>query len=432
MSALALVAFSLMGVYSANAQLNGNYTINKNGSASTTNFQSFTSAVQALRGVARSDGGPSLGTGVNGAVTFTVTVGSGPYNEQIVIPAITGASSVNRITFEGNQQTVEFNTSSTTNTAVFSLDGADYITLNNIYIKPTNSTYGRGVWLYNRADYNIISNCKMDITSSTSTSNGAAAGIVMAGSATSATSYTTGGIKGIGNLFKNNEIFGSSTNNGMYSGIILNGGSSVSTDGNVVEGNIIRNFYLYGIYCYYNLADIVFRGNTITRGTKPTITTFYGIYSYYCPGSKFYDNFIADGAPTTSTYTFTGYGIYSYYGTTASVGMYEYINNTVKFTNGYYLFGFYALEYYTSGKKFLHNTVYMNVPNMYYGYGIYTNEYNYGAIDIKNNIVDIRANNLLSTTYNIYNYSYSTPTINGNVLPRTTSSYPLYRLCLLY
>src|SRR5688572_27857173 len=96
MKKLLLLAASLLLGFGSFAQppctvLNGSYTINKNAAASATNFTSFTSAAAALSTC-----------GVNGAVTITVAPNSGPYNEQVTLPAITGTSAANTVTFEGN------------------------------------------------------------------------------------------------------------------------------------------------------------------------------------------------------------------------------------------------------------------------------------------------------------------------------------------
>ena len=83
-------------VYSTSVYVNtpstiaGTYTINKNAAASSTNFQSITSAINAM------------GCGITGAVVFNVVAASGPYNEKLTIPAISGASATNTITFNGN------------------------------------------------------------------------------------------------------------------------------------------------------------------------------------------------------------------------------------------------------------------------------------------------------------------------------------------
>src|SRR5437762_3550525 len=79
-------AFFLLFYFTSSAQLSGNYTINPSGSGST-NFKSFSNAVDTLKKY-----------GVSGPVTYLVA--DGTYTEKISIPAITGASATNRITFQ--------------------------------------------------------------------------------------------------------------------------------------------------------------------------------------------------------------------------------------------------------------------------------------------------------------------------------------------
>jgi len=70
--------------------MGGSYTINSGAATSGTNYTSFTDALNDLSC-----------RGVSSAVMYTVVVPSGPYNEQISIPAIEGASVTNTITFKG-------------------------------------------------------------------------------------------------------------------------------------------------------------------------------------------------------------------------------------------------------------------------------------------------------------------------------------------
>ena len=70
------------------AQLSGSYTIDPSGTG-TNNYTSFTSAISALST-----------SGVSGAVTFNVKQGT--YTEQVTIPAVTGASATNKITFQAD------------------------------------------------------------------------------------------------------------------------------------------------------------------------------------------------------------------------------------------------------------------------------------------------------------------------------------------
>ena len=80
-----LLAFLLLN-FSALGQISGMFTIDKNGNG-TNNFTSFGAAVSAL-----------TTSGVSGPTVFHVKEGS--YNERFTIPAITGSSTTNTITFQ--------------------------------------------------------------------------------------------------------------------------------------------------------------------------------------------------------------------------------------------------------------------------------------------------------------------------------------------
>src|ERR1017187_5987314 len=77
--------FFLVYSHSISAQaLTGTYTIG----ATNSNYTSFTAAAKGL-----------TTNGVSGPVTFNVAPGN--YNESITMPAISGASAINTITFKG-------------------------------------------------------------------------------------------------------------------------------------------------------------------------------------------------------------------------------------------------------------------------------------------------------------------------------------------
>src|SRR5688572_5407977 len=130
----------------------GTYTINSGQSTGGSNFQSFTDAVAALS------------CGISGPVIFNVAAGSGPYNEQITIPAIGGTSAINTITFNGNGRTLSFNSTTSATRAGISLNGANYITIDNLVIDGSAGTYGWGVWFTSGADNNTVSNCVINIS----------------------------------------------------------------------------------------------------------------------------------------------------------------------------------------------------------------------------------------------------------------------------
>lgn len=105
-----MLCLSLVGT--SHAQMSGAYTINNGAAVSSTNFLNWTSFVNALRGVARTDAGPNYTGSVTGPVT--VTVSGGPYTERITIPQIVGMSSTNTVTIDGQGTVLQWNGASST------------------------------------------------------------------------------------------------------------------------------------------------------------------------------------------------------------------------------------------------------------------------------------------------------------------------------
>lgn len=144
---LLFVFIFFLGISSlVHAQLSGTYTI-----GSTGQYSSFTDAINELTTL-----------GVSDSVIFDLLPGT--YNEQIVIDEINGVNSTNTITFQsqtGNQSDVilEFAVSSGDANYVINLNGADYITFQNMTISviPT-SRYNRLIELSGDANYNKIAN----------------------------------------------------------------------------------------------------------------------------------------------------------------------------------------------------------------------------------------------------------------------------------
>lgn len=278
----------LMTLYFCNAslaQLSGTYTINSALPASLTNYQNFRSTINDLLGAARTDGGPNHGSGgVSGPVTFNVAAG-GIYNEQITIPSITGTSATNRITYKGNGSTIAFASNNSGARAVIRLNGAKYITFENLKINAIGGTYGYGIHLTGIAEYNVIDKCTI-LTDSTFVS-------------TTATAANYAGI-----VASPNSAFGfpytlNSANNCTISNSIIVGGSrGVQIDGGGysasgpyvpanhsrgmrVINNIIRGFFSFGIA--FNMTDsLVLSGNDIHRKFRKDATSYmYCIHSGY-------------------------------------------------------------------------------------------------------------------------------------------------------
>jgi hypothetical protein len=237
----------------------GIYTINQTAPASATNFVSFNAAKAALE------------CGIEGSVTFNVVAATGPYNEQLVLDSIPGTSATKTITFNGNGNTINFNSTNTNERAVIKLNGTDYVGFYNLIITAPGTLtteYGFGVQLTNNADNNTINNCTINLnTSSTSTNY---AGIVISNSATSAV--------GTGDTRCDNNTISFNTVNGGYYGITLvaNGTTDVINN-NTIFNNTVKDFYSYGIYVNGAVNSLI-EGNNISRPTRTVLTTHYGIY----------------------------------------------------------------------------------------------------------------------------------------------------------
>ncbi|HMU08541.1 MAG TPA: hypothetical protein PKC54_00930 [Ferruginibacter sp.] len=266
----------------------GTYTINSAVATGGTNYQTFADAVNALS------------CGIAGPVIFNVNAASGPYNEQVIIPAIGGASSTNTITFNGNGRTVTDNgTAVTGQRAVFKLDGADWVTINNFVINTGTGTYGYGVQMLNNADNNTVSNCIINTnTGSTSTTN--YAGVLIN---STASAITTAGAS----LCDNNTVSGNTINGGLAGVAIVANTTTSQVFNNKVLNNTITDFYNYGVYINGNVGTLI-EGNDISRPARSTVTTFYGVFlttislNTVVSKNKFHDPFAGNLASASTAY----------------------------------------------------------------------------------------------------------------------------------
>ena len=150
----------------------GTYTIGSGGT-----YANFTAAFAAAS------------CGVAGPVVFQVLPNSGPYNEQIEIQEIPGMSATNTITVKGNFNTLTNSVTTGARHTLF-LNGADYLTFEDLTIEAAGTTNGWGVRMNNNANNNTFKRCIIK-TSETSTSSLFAA-FTLTTSATAATGSQTG------------------------------------------------------------------------------------------------------------------------------------------------------------------------------------------------------------------------------------------------
>ena len=257
--------------------LSGTYSIGPAG-----DYPSFSAAANA-----------AMSCGVNGPTVFRVMPGTGPYFEQVTIGPILGASPTNTVTFTGGpgRETIGFNGTSTTARHVIKLDGAAHVILDSLSIINDDPAFGFGVHLQNQANYNFIRNCFIQVDTVSTLNDFCPVAI-------SGDEVTTGGNHGDFNEIVNNTLIGG------YYGVGLRGTNTTTFSvRNKISGNIIRQTYYYGIYCYYQDFTTISQNKFIMRSTGSTAA--YGIYLYYVDRFNVTKNDVKG---------FGGNGIYCIYG----------------------------------------------------------------------------------------------------------------------
>ncbi len=385
------------------SSLIGNYTINSGAPAGNRNFQTFAAAIARL-----------TTCGVAGPVTFNVEPGSGPYNEQVVIPQIAGASSTNRIVFNGNGETIQFNPV-TANRHIVKLDGADWITIKKFTIKTVAAaTFGWGVhfangqYNNNAANNNTIDSCTIDISTVVSTTIDNSAGIVAAGSASDLNAAGNAS----SNTISNNTIIGA------YQGIVMNGtATSVNAVQNLITKNTIRDFYANGIELTDNDRTVI-SFNDISRATRAAVTTFTGVeLGIGNKGCIVNGNRIHDTHNAATTQSGTAYGV-NVTGCDAPTGAENKVTNNLVYNFNSATGIQYGLANTGSDSvHYYHNTVVLdNAPSTS---GVTRGFYQTTAatgIDIKNNIFFISRGGTGIKYCLFFNTVASTFTSNNNIL----------------
>ena len=225
--------------------MHGTYRI---GTSAAAKFNTIQSAIDALA------------IGVDGPVTFLIE--SGTYTERIAMKEITGASANNTITFRsltGNRDDVviahnSHNGAYGVECGVFTLDGADYVTLSNLTIKTTDVAYNGLVYLCNIAQHNTVDSCHLVAPMSTERNTGSIGLVASKGGSTENTNNDY--------LTVSNSLI-----EGGYYGVYLTGPSSVSIPQEVgaqIVGNTIQGQGGGGAVYVANAKQVRIDGNRIS------------------------------------------------------------------------------------------------------------------------------------------------------------------------
>lgn len=366
----------------------GNYTINASLPTAGTNFNSFTEAAAAIA------------CGISGPVVFDIDSASGPYIEQIVLPSTIGSDANKPVTFNGNGATISFN-GTATDPFTFGIDGADYITVNRLYIESANSTYALACHLWNNADHNTFNNCTFYVSPTSLSSS--ACPISISGSRTSAFQAGASG---------NNNVIDNCTMVGGYFGASFYGNNGGANTGNQIKNSRLDDFHMYGVYNFYNNGTVIDK-NILDRSTRVSPAAFYGIYiGTGSLNTQVTNNIVRNPFTMAPTQNQDAYGIYSTID--ATVGNENvYINNLIYgfegngSHHGIYLSGADHIKVY-------HNTVVLDDVNSTVGsaYGILSTGTTAG-IQIKNNNVYISRGGSSGEKYGLY-YSNGLKTSDYN------------------
>ena len=368
----------------------GTYTINSAVATGGTNFQSYSAAVNAIA------------CGTTGPVVFNTVAGSGPYNEQVIIPQIGTNSAANTITFNCNNTTINYTNTSSANYAIVKLDGADYIRIKKLNVVPnTASTNAIGILVSNDADNNIIDSCTVDLgQTATSTTF---SGICVGGSSTA---VTTGTVPCDSNVISNNTVVG-----GYY--CVANVGTSTASQyNNQFLNNTIRDYYVYGLYMIYNTGTQVI-GNDLHRTNRPSASTFYGIVNSTgnlksnITRNRIHNPFTVYTAGTT--------GYYLYNSNTGALGSENVFSNNAVYNMDGLTGTQYIMYSYGNYAKWYHNTISSDYAGATSGstYGYYQASSTYNVVEVKDNIISVTRGGT-GTKYAVYHSAAGYATVMNN------------------
>ena len=307
----------------------GTYTIDPSGNGDYTNIAAAISDM--------------ANNGISGSVIFKIK--NGTYNEQLVIPAISGASATNTITFESfsgnkNDVVIQYAATSASLNYTVNFNGADYVTFRNLTIKATGTNYGTAVKFGNNADYNTLNN--VNIYGKRNAYSGDRFSVVYS---YQNSSFTT---------ISNSNIYGGSIGINM-----IGPGWNYKEPGTAIDSNVIDSFSSLGINMQYQRECNV-RGNYIhvdnstglsnVRGLLFTYsdsiedvtnnqiimeadTSYFGIMLNACENavdlpSNFSNNMVSVKATAATTLPIGIYSLSTYYHNFYNNTVYLYGNNT--------------------------------------------------------------------------------------------------------
>lgn len=258
----------------ANAQLSGTYTINSNASANA-DYTSFGSAVAALS------------AGVSGQVIFEVAPGT--YEEYVTVNAVSGSSATSRIIFRGmgadNQQVVLTSNAGYTNNSTLKLNGADFVTFENLTVTTTSTNNAVLLRFSGSAENNRFENVRF-------------VGIEVPSSSSDNNKNLVHMDNGDGVYCNGDEFVGCQFINGCIALYLQGKNMSQFNTGVLVENCTFSNQQFKSVYItFFN--DAVVRGNIITNANDYK-TDYNAIDVFQCFNACLFENNVINVTRSTS------------------------------------------------------------------------------------------------------------------------------------
>ena len=268
------LALSLFIATLVSAQMSGTYTINSN-SSSNPDYTSFSAAASALS------------AGVSGQVIFEVAPGT--YEEYVTINEINGASATNRVIFRGmgadNQQVVITSNAGYTDNATVKLNGADYVTFENMTLTTTSTAKAQLLRFNGQCDYTRFENVRfvgLEVTSNSSDND----------------KNLVHMYNGDGIVDHDTQFVGCQFINGCVALYLQGKNMSLFNEGVLIENCTFENQQFKSIYLtFYN--NIVLRGNTIINANDYK-TDYNAIDIFQCYEGGLIENNIMNVTRTTA------------------------------------------------------------------------------------------------------------------------------------
>ncbi|MES2688887.1 MAG: T9SS type A sorting domain-containing protein [Bacteroidota bacterium] len=222
--------------------------------------------------------------GINGPVSFKLAPGT--YNEQVSVNAVLGASATNRITFtadSAHRTIITYAASINTQAHTFRLNNAPFVTLRNLTIETTGSSYGVAVHVMGNSNSTRIKSCILKVAGSGVTSTSNYFMPVLVNNFDNVTNPTSG----IGSQLSGLEIDSNIVLNGYYGMMVYGSYNSPYANGVSIRNNRIDSSYYYGVNINY-LDGINFNYNVVNMRVSGSVNS-YGVAiqnGYFATGTN--------------------------------------------------------------------------------------------------------------------------------------------------